>query len=306
MYSINLREIPVGSNRPNAPVENLGGPSHIDEDEVDFRGHFTLPIAGQHDPMPNGHIQFHPRMIAVHKKFREKIDNLSIAQMCHVCHESYPGIQVLMGSEGPICKRCKQERGSHRFSQWNHMDPGEQPHVLRVLTQVEEMLIARVNPILQVTHARGGQYKYSGHTISFPQDISMIARNLPRRVEDLDFLIVRRRGAQSKYYECYVKRSRVMNALYYKIQMENFYQDVQIDMDSVTALPENPTDVSTRLKFVDCDIEEIDNNVSDIQGFPPDRLHSHPSSFVSHLPNERREIEEMRKFIENADSTLIQ
>jgi ATP-dependent DNA helicase PIF1 len=306
MHSINLREIPVGSNRPNPPVENLGGPSHIDEDEVDFRGHFTLPIGGQHDPMPNGHIQFHPRMIAVHKKFRAKIDNLSIAQMCHVFHESYPGIQVLMGSEGPICKRCKQERGSHRFSQWNHMDPGEQPHVLRVLTQVEEMLIARVNPILQVTHARGGKYKYSGHTISFPQDISMIARNLPRRVEDLDFLIVRRCGAQSKYYECYVKRSRVMNALYYKIQMDKFYQDVQIDMDSVTALPENPTDVSTRLKFVDCDIEETDNNVADIQGFPADRLHSHPSSFVARLPNERREVEEIRTFIENVESSPIQ
>ena len=87
------------------------------------------------------------------------------------------------------------------------MDPGDQPHVLNVLTQVEEMLIARVNPILQVTHARGGQYKYSGHTISFPQDISTIAKHLPRRVEDLDILIVRRRGAQSKHYECYVKRS---------------------------------------------------------------------------------------------------
>lgn len=48
------------------------------------------------------------------------------------------------------------------------MDPCEQPLFLRILTQVEEMLIARVNPILQVTHAHGGQYKYSGHTISFP------------------------------------------------------------------------------------------------------------------------------------------
>ena len=54
------------------------------------------------------------------------------------------------------------------------MDPHEQPNILRVLTQVEYMLITRVNPILQVTHAQGGQYKYSGHTISFPQDIATI------------------------------------------------------------------------------------------------------------------------------------
>ena len=45
------------------------------------------------------------------------------------------------------------------------MDPGNQPTVLVVLTQVEKMLISRANPILQVTHARGGQYKYYGHTI---------------------------------------------------------------------------------------------------------------------------------------------
>jgi predicted Fe-S protein YdhL (DUF1289 family) len=252
------------------------------------------------------HIQFHPNMIAVHKSFRVKIDNLSIAQICHVFQESYPGIQVVRGSEGPICKRCKQERGSHHFSRWNHMDIDEKPHVLKVLTQVEEILIARVNPILQVTHARGGQYKYSGHTISFPQDISVIARNLPRRVEDIDFLIVRRRGAQSKYYECYVKTSWVMSALYNKIQMDKFYQDVQIDMNSVASLPENPTDVSTRLKFVDCDIEETNNIVDDIQWFPADHFHSHPSSFVAHLPNERREIEEIRTFIENSESSAVQ
>ena len=39
------------------------------------------------------------------------------------------------------------------------MDPGNQPSILAVLTRVEEMLISRANPILQVTHARGGQYK---------------------------------------------------------------------------------------------------------------------------------------------------
>jgi len=48
------------------------------------------------------------------------------------------------------------------------MDPGEQPRVLGIFTQVEEMLIALVKTILQVTHARGGQYKYSGNIICFP------------------------------------------------------------------------------------------------------------------------------------------
>ena len=37
------------------------------------------------------------------------------------------------------------------------MDPGPQPEELANLTQVEEMLIARVSPVLQVTHATSGQ-----------------------------------------------------------------------------------------------------------------------------------------------------
>ena len=59
------------------------------------------------------------------------------------------------------------------------MDPNEKPHILIVLTRVEGMLIARLNPILQVTNARGGKYKYSGHRISFPQDISTTVESLP-------------------------------------------------------------------------------------------------------------------------------
>ena len=51
------------------------------------------------------------------------------------------------------------------------MGQGIQSHVLAVLAQVEEMFICHANPILQVMHACGGQYKYFGYTICFPQDI---------------------------------------------------------------------------------------------------------------------------------------
>ena len=97
------------------------------------------------------------------------------------------------------------------------MNPRKLPPVLSILIQVEEMLIMRVTPIPQVTHACGGYYKYSGHTISFPQDIVSIVKNLPRQVDDLDTLIVKREGPSSKHYYCIVSRSRVMNALHYKI-----------------------------------------------------------------------------------------
>ena len=70
------------------------------------------------------------------------------------------------------------------------MDLGSQPKELANLTQAEEMLISRVSPILQVTHATGGKYKYKGHTISFPQDIEIIYKNLPCPIKELPMIIV--------------------------------------------------------------------------------------------------------------------
>ena len=61
---------------------------------------------------------------------------------------------------------------------------------LPLLTQVEEMLIFHANQILQVMHAHGGHYKYSGHTICLPQDISNIATSLPHPISNLDILVV--------------------------------------------------------------------------------------------------------------------
>ena len=75
----------------------------------------------------------------------------------------------------------------------NHTDPGFQPHVLQDLTQVEEMLIARASPILQVMNSIGGQYKYRGHTISFPQEIKDVAKTLPQHINNLDLMVVVRK-----------------------------------------------------------------------------------------------------------------
>ena len=95
-----------------------------------------------HRENESGIHHFSKDMIEVHKTFWCKIDNLFVVQICKVCNESYPGIQVVRWHEGPIYKRCNSERGAHHFSCFNNMDPGEQYEVLRVLTQIEEMLIA--------------------------------------------------------------------------------------------------------------------------------------------------------------------
>lgn len=145
--------------------------------------------------------------VIAHKRFRERIDNLCHPQMCHVCEESYPRIQVVTTKTGPMCTRCKKEGNKHRFSSQNHKNPGLQPLIIGSLTQVEEMLIARASPILQVMHSIGGQYKYRGHTISFPQYVKDVANKLPRHIKDLDLMmVVRKKGQQGSSYDFTVRR----------------------------------------------------------------------------------------------------
>ena len=96
-----------------------------------------------------------------------------------------------------------------------------------------------------------------------------------------------------------------MDALHFKIERDQYYRDVVIDYDSVNALPKRSTNVSYRLKFVDCDIAEYESSATNNEGFPPNHLPSHPSSFIAHLPNERREVEEIRAFLDNVYSSDV-
>lgn len=122
MQTINL-ERPCHRSVPH--VSNLGRESHGVENQVHFRRNYTLPHRSPHGPNNTNHIRFDENMIAVHKIFREKIDSLLVVQMCHICQESYLGIQVLRDCKGPVCRQCKNERGSHHFSGYNNMDPSE-------------------------------------------------------------------------------------------------------------------------------------------------------------------------------------
>ena len=165
------------------------------------------------------------------------------------------------------------------------------------------MLIERINLILQVTDAHGGQYKYSGHTIIFPQDINSIAKILPRQIEYLDILIVKREGSQFKHCYFTVCRSHVMNALHYKIQMENHYQYVEIDLELVGCLPNQPTNFFTKLCYINSRIVDSEDIDAYIDRFGIYQLETHPSSFIARMPNAQKEIEELWNFV-NKESNL--
>ncbi|CAB3982786.1 Hypothetical predicted protein [Paramuricea clavata] len=158
-------------------------------------------------------------------------------RQCTMCKEAWPTRQNL-GSEVYICYRCKRDKKSpKKFSAENDMDPGTVPEQLRGLTQVEEMLISRVCPIMRVYRKHGGQRGYKGHVLNLPQDIQSFLNRLPSRVADLPVLIVRRHGAEDTHRDFTVRRHKVLEAVLWLKTNNPFFKDIEIDRDVIQSLP---------------------------------------------------------------------
>ena len=81
--------------------------------------------------------------------------------------------------------------------------------LLQGLTQVEEMLVAAVMPIMSIYRLPHGQYGYTGHVINLPQDVMSFAHRLPRLPSDLDVVVVRKEGADQSHRDKTSKTERL-------------------------------------------------------------------------------------------------
>ncbi|CAG8483324.1 16666_t:CDS:2 [Rhizophagus irregularis] len=169
-------------------------------------------------------------------EFRTKINSF-VNNCCPVCNERFPSIEIISGQ----CRRCYYDKNTvKKFSADNNMDPGDVPEELRDLTEIEEMLIARIFPIVSVYCLRGGQYAYRGNVINFPQNVEEFATQLPRNPSSLDVLIVRRKSANSLIYKNFtVHRTKVTRALCWLKQNNRYYTDIVIDEEVLQSLPED-------------------------------------------------------------------
>ncbi|KAL2474966.1 Uncharacterized protein Adt_35702 [Abeliophyllum distichum] len=136
----------------------------------------------------------HPMILSTAQCFRKSCGELMWVS-CLVCHISFPGIK-----SSEICTQCSGQiqRGLNplKFSAENLMDPGVVPIELSRLTNLEQILIARVHLMMYVYRVKGQQYKYSGNVINFAQDVNSMATVLTFKPSDLSaILIVNRTGA---------------------------------------------------------------------------------------------------------------
>ena len=82
--------------------------------------------------------------------------------LCQCCHEAWPlHIKTKKKKEPYICTRCLRDKNdTKKFSFENSLLPSAVPVALENLTQIEEMLLARVFPVMSVYTKPGGQRAY--------------------------------------------------------------------------------------------------------------------------------------------------
>ncbi|OBZ66500.1 hypothetical protein A0H81_13517 [Grifola frondosa] len=140
--------------------------------------------------------------------FQDKLAALTL-QTCGSCQEQGFNLNI----KDAVCSRCRNDKGDpvRRFSSENHMNPAlERPACLRNLTDMEEMLISRVLPMMQVRYTKGRQLCYKEHIVNFPQDISVVASHLPRLPEETECVIIRRENTDmSRHVDFIVRRDRM-------------------------------------------------------------------------------------------------
>ena len=111
---------------------------------------------------------------------------------------------------------------------------------LKGLTDMEDMLIARVKAYMQIRWTRGRQLSYHDHIVNFSQDIADIARCLPHLPDSVDIVIIRKDDIDlTQHVDFVVRQEKVKAVLQYKIAHDPNYNDLILDDEVLPQLPEN-------------------------------------------------------------------
>ena len=181
---------------------------------------------------------------------------------CITCKERWPGMET--GPRSQKCTRCANERLPHgippTFSRENDMDPGIQPECLRILNTVETAAISLICPMLCIYKLRGGGSGLRGHSVSFHQNVQQFINRLPRRPEDLPYIVIK---APNQSMPLTANRHHIYDALVFLKRNNPEYAKITIDMDNISQYPEDSS--SPVQNIPTCDSEPC---LSDVNAMP--------------------------------------
>lgn len=172
------------------------------------------------------------------------------------------------------------------------------PSYLPVLSDIEQLLIARVHTAVNVLTIKGQQYKYRGHVAHFLRDIAKVYNKLPMLPNELDVLILRPRNLRTDEIASFnrefrVRRSAIQKWLLFLRENHPGYYGIEIDYTILSQLPEDNSIVDNILsEFIEPEEGENPRSTSsptdsgsDDEDFPVENV-AIPQLGQSRAPNE--------------------
>ena len=158
------------------------------------------------------------------KEFHTKMSSYCFKE-CPTCCESLPSFSTVQ--KLTECQRCSRDHNETKlFSATNNADPGPIPPQLQGRTQVEEMLISPVMPMMTIYRLPHGQIGYSGHVINLPH-VNFV-NILPRSPKDMPILVVRKEKSQGNHKDFHVQKQKILHALQWLIVNNPFFKDITL------------------------------------------------------------------------------
>ncbi|CAG2208487.1 unnamed protein product [Mytilus edulis] len=174
-------------------------------------------------------------------KVMDCIRSFEIKQMsycfkfCNICKERK--IDMKMAKENE-CKHCHLDKSPIKlFSAENNMDPKHIPSELADLTVVEQQLICRISPCINIHMLGHGGIASGGHCVTFPQEVNEPAKIFQRLPEEINVIRVRKQGKNGTSKDFVVRRLKIQTALLFLKQYNSAYFDIIISNERLAALP---------------------------------------------------------------------
>ena len=219
--------------------------------------------------------------------FHAKMSSLSYCH-CSCCNESFPSIKLTSGDSA--CSRCSRDKQEPKlYSAANNMDPGSVPPALQGLTQVEEMLISPVMPIMSVYQLPLGQYGYSGHVINLPQDVASFVHVCLASL----MLWLYTEGAAGSHKDFKVRRSRVLQALQWLIENNQHFREISLDHAALAQLPESGELPGISAVTLPNDESGTEPDFEQSDGHDSEQLSSSSVPAAPHQATEREAVEQV-------------
>jgi len=220
----------------------------------------------------------HPTTKILQNKYNDFIYNQSIYH-CHYCKERWYDFDGEYDNNIFKCKKCINDRKKNfnqigTFSSKNDMDPkiDLMYHLLPELNNIEEMFIARVQPVMKVFRLEKGRIDYKGNVLNMEQDLQPDLDKLPLIPSQMPIFVCRKSNPNSpnRYKDFKVNRDKILKWLIWLKNNNKHYKDITINFDALSTLPADGS------IFNDLCSYDVDDKAEDEAGLDdgPDQLNA--------------------------------